>query len=317
MERVGRRVDIMASSLSTSADVIVVGAGPAGTAAALLLALQDFRVILLDSAKFPRRKTYAGWLNNRAADLFKSMALSFKDFVGHPIDGVTFCNNDFSKSTKPKFNECPGYLVDRGILDKRLADAARSAGVDFREQHRVTQINPLERCVEVRLHEREPISGELLIVATGLSRGLPNQVGVQLPPHKSPTWSAYVETAKPKAKKKTGRGSARVTIVVEATPQSGFCMGIERPDRVSVVLNSKGEQQAIANRLIELCRMMAEHGHVSMDLSEQAAATPPVPTFPFSALDVDSHVGKHALVIGEARWLLAGSIGRASGRERV
>ena len=37
-----------------SADVVVVGAGPAGAATAILLAGDGYQVILLDRARFPR-----------------------------------------------------------------------------------------------------------------------------------------------------------------------------------------------------------------------------------------------------------------------
>ncbi|RPI56501.1 MAG: FAD-dependent oxidoreductase, partial [Chloroflexi bacterium] len=39
------------------ADVIVVGAGVAGSSAALLLGQEGYRVLLLDRATFPRHKT--------------------------------------------------------------------------------------------------------------------------------------------------------------------------------------------------------------------------------------------------------------------
>ncbi|MGH9359306.1 MAG: FAD-dependent oxidoreductase, partial [Terriglobia bacterium] len=52
------------------ADVVVTGAGPAGSTAATLLARQGYRVILLDRATFPRHKTCASWINRLAFERF-------------------------------------------------------------------------------------------------------------------------------------------------------------------------------------------------------------------------------------------------------
>ena len=43
-------------------DVVVVGAGPAGSTAARVAAERGMRVLLLDAARFPRYKTCGGGL---------------------------------------------------------------------------------------------------------------------------------------------------------------------------------------------------------------------------------------------------------------
>ena len=45
------------------ADVLVVGAGPAGAAVSILLARQGYRVLLVDRATFPRDKACAEYLS--------------------------------------------------------------------------------------------------------------------------------------------------------------------------------------------------------------------------------------------------------------
>ena len=47
-------------------DVLVVGAGPAGSATALHLARAGARVLLVDKARFPRDKPCGGGLTGRA-----------------------------------------------------------------------------------------------------------------------------------------------------------------------------------------------------------------------------------------------------------
>ena len=62
------------------ADVIVVGAGPAGACAAKFLAEAGAAVVLVDAARFPREKCGGGWLNARALKqfLFENMYRHYK-----------------------------------------------------------------------------------------------------------------------------------------------------------------------------------------------------------------------------------------------
>ena len=50
-----------------TADVAVIGAGPAGSATAAFLARRDYDVVLLDHARFPKPKTYGDYLTTGAA----------------------------------------------------------------------------------------------------------------------------------------------------------------------------------------------------------------------------------------------------------
>ncbi|WP_313410335.1 FAD-dependent oxidoreductase, partial [Aeromicrobium sp.] len=56
----------MTSTLPTSTDVLVVGAGPAGSSAAAWAARLGLDVVLLDAATFPRDKTCGDGLTPRA-----------------------------------------------------------------------------------------------------------------------------------------------------------------------------------------------------------------------------------------------------------
>ncbi len=276
----------------------VIGAGPAGATAARLLADRDFKVVLLDASRFPRTKPCAGWLNLRAADLLKSIGVPLNDVVRGTIDEVVFFNGDLSRMARPQIKLPAGYLVDRSAFDARLVKAAKSAGVDFREQHLVTRITPHEQTVDIGAGDNPPVTARMLLIATGLSRKLLSQVGIQPPREQRQAWSAHVEHGKsPAAPKKS---PSKLTLVLGVTPETGFCMAFEQRDRVSLTLDSRGEADEVVARLQELSRRLAEKGHISFNVADQAAGVQCIPAFGISALEMESHVGKHTLVIGDA-----------------
>src|SRR6478609_1029595 len=57
-------------------DVIVIGAGPAGSLAARQLALAGLQTLLIDAKQFPREKVCGGYLNSRALNALRQAGLA-------------------------------------------------------------------------------------------------------------------------------------------------------------------------------------------------------------------------------------------------
>ena len=128
-------------------DVAVVGAGPAGTAAAILLAERGLTVVLLDRAGFLRPKVCGEYLSPQAARLLDRLGvLKDVDAAGAPPlrgmrlvapDGTALCG------AYPTAGPWRGYrdhamAIPREVLDRILLERARSLPVEVRERHRVT-----------------------------------------------------------------------------------------------------------------------------------------------------------------------------------
>jgi len=62
-------------------DVVVVGAGPAGTAAAITAAAHGLSVVCLDKARFPRDKTCGDGLTTQALRLVERLGLARDEFA--------------------------------------------------------------------------------------------------------------------------------------------------------------------------------------------------------------------------------------------
>jgi geranylgeranyl reductase family protein len=128
-------------------DVVVVGAGPAGTATAILLAERGFTVTLLDKAAFPRPKICGEYLSPEAARVLDRLGvLKAVDGAGaQPLRGmrITAPDGTVLEGTYPTGGRWRGYrdhalAIRRTVLDRILLERARTLPVDVRERHRVT-----------------------------------------------------------------------------------------------------------------------------------------------------------------------------------
>ena len=117
-------------------DVLVAGAGPAGSAAAIHLARGGARVLLADRARFPRDKPCGGGLTGRALG-FQPCDIS--PVVEHVVDRlvlrVGYRGRVARESKKPLI-----LMTQRRHLDAFLAQQAAAAGADFRHGARVEQL---------------------------------------------------------------------------------------------------------------------------------------------------------------------------------
>jgi geranylgeranyl reductase family protein len=130
-----------------AADVLVVGAGPAGSAAAILLAERGFTVTLLDKAAFPRPKICGEYLSPEAARVLDRLGvLKAVDAAGaQALHGmrITAPDGTVLDGTYPTGGRWRGYrdhalAIRREVFDRILVERARALPVDVRERHRVT-----------------------------------------------------------------------------------------------------------------------------------------------------------------------------------
>ncbi len=110
-------------------DVIVAGAGPAGTTAARLLAERGARVLLLDKQRFPRDKPCGGGVTLRAAAL---QEIDLSPVVERTVHGVRFTLR-LGEPFDRRFEQPLTYMTQRCRLDAHLAERAAEAGAEFHD----------------------------------------------------------------------------------------------------------------------------------------------------------------------------------------
>lgn len=117
-------------------DVIVVGAGPAGSTTAYRIAAAGRSVLLLDRAVFPRDKPCGGGLTVRAVKL---LPFSVEPVVEARVDAMRF-RVGFRSSFERRCRGPVVLMTQRKRLDHFLVEQAQAAGADFRPAARVTAI---------------------------------------------------------------------------------------------------------------------------------------------------------------------------------
>ena len=114
-------------------DVIIVGAGPAGTSAALYANKLGLKTVLIDKSRFPRDKICGDALSGKSVKILDDLGLidGLNNLDGSIIKRIIFAN--------PKHSECElfldkslnkehishGYVIPRNIFDNYMFEQAR------------------------------------------------------------------------------------------------------------------------------------------------------------------------------------------------
>ena len=126
-------------------DLIVVGAGPGGSAAAYHAARQGLDVLLLDRHDFPRDKPCGDALLPHATLEITLMGLDhWLPMPPHrACRGVSLYTQTarFGELLPSASNGPIGYVIPRGETDLKLLERAREAGVRFHGGTRATQVS--------------------------------------------------------------------------------------------------------------------------------------------------------------------------------
>jgi 2-polyprenyl-6-methoxyphenol hydroxylase-like FAD-dependent oxidoreductase len=132
-------------------DAIVVGAGPAGSVAALLLARAGWRVTLLEQHRFPRDKVCGECLSALGADVLRRLGLFDPLLRLAPVKLLRTALHAPGGASVVTRLPHPMWGVSRVALDGLLLDAARAAGVSTVQPARAEALTPGPRpAVRVR-----------------------------------------------------------------------------------------------------------------------------------------------------------------------
>lgn len=128
-------------------DVIIIGAGPAGTTAGYLLGRSGFSVLLLDRKNFPRKKACAGGVTPKAMNLFP---FDISGLVRHTCREVKIIRpGGASFVVKAESPLC--YITKRMDLDAYSLEKAVQAGCRFEKIDKIIGLDQGMQGVSLRL----------------------------------------------------------------------------------------------------------------------------------------------------------------------
>ncbi|HEX4791784.1 MAG TPA: geranylgeranyl reductase family protein, partial [Actinospica sp.] len=158
-------------------EVVVVGAGPAGSSAARTAAEAGARVLLLEKAELPRYKTCGGGLIGYSR---RALPAGFEIPVRQRIDAITFTVDGQRERTRRDRNGDLLALVNRAEFDLALTKAAVDAGAVLRTGAALAAVEHDEagRAV-LTLADGERITAGAVIGADGSASRVGRYVGVR------------------------------------------------------------------------------------------------------------------------------------------
>ncbi|MCU0864701.1 MAG: NAD(P)/FAD-dependent oxidoreductase [Planctomycetes bacterium] len=174
------------------ADVLVIGAGPAGSALALQLAQAGFTVTMVDRREFPRHKPCGEFLSPQCVPYLQQLGLGgmLDELGAHHVEGMQL--SGYGASTGGRFRQLPdraaigrhGFGIRREVFDHRLVQAAIAAGVEFLPRHDFVELTRTDAVVDgarFRDAQGQPVArrARQVVGADGVHSRVAKALGVQ------------------------------------------------------------------------------------------------------------------------------------------
>ena len=171
-------------------DVVIVGAGPAGSTLAWKLALEGVKTIVLDGARFPREKVCGDYIEPRGLHILDMMGCLETLEATSPLP-ITY-SSTYVDGRRCYIGRIPfygvhkhlpkhGYIVPRDVLDNVILQSAVKKGATAHQETYVTKFSANRSGVrlEARRHgERLVYHGRMIVGADGVNSVVARDAGL-------------------------------------------------------------------------------------------------------------------------------------------
>jgi geranylgeranyl reductase family protein len=283
----------------TTCDVLVVGAGPAGSTAAITLARAGRSVVVIDKATFPRDKC--------CGDGLTTLALRELDAIGldpREVDGWFDVHSAWLRSPAGREVEIP--LPDEGLyaavapradLDHALVRLAVAAGADLREGCSIESLDHADDVVRCEVSGLGTVECRYVIAADGMWSPVRKLVGATLPSYRG-EWHAFRQYVG----NVTGPAADRLIVWFDADLLPGYAWSFPLPGhRANVGFGVLRDGSRRVQDMADLWRDLLQRQHVVEALGEGFEPEGRHTAWPIPArVDEVSLTHRRVLFVGDA-----------------
>ncbi len=239
----------------SDADVIVIGAGPAGGAAAFHMAARGRRVMLLEARGAGQGKPCGGGM---AASVQRWFPFDLSPAVDQVIGRVrfTWCLDDPVTAELP--GDAPFWISRRSVLDAFLAERAVEAGAELRRGAKALDLHHEDNGLwRVGLAGGAALRARAVVIADGSASPFPATLGLG-PPRPRYAATVSVEVEADVAEPETARFEFGLV-------HHGFCWAFPRRGGYSIGVGTfigqqEADSEAVLSQLLPSLGVAAERG---------------------------------------------------------
>jgi len=158
-------------------DVLIIGAGPAGSRVAHKLAAFGYKIAVLEKhEEVGKHVCCTGIVSKECVDRFEIP----KGSILREASSAKFFapSGEFLRVSK---NEPQAYILDRTAFDQTMAERALSQGTEYLLASQVSDISLVDHCVEVEVNQQGnvvPFQGKAVVIANGFVPQLTRKLGL-------------------------------------------------------------------------------------------------------------------------------------------
>jgi len=292
------------------AEILIIGAGPAGAVAAGMLRQQGRQVLILEKEQFPRFSIGESLLPQSMEYIEAAGMLQAVIEAGFQYkNGAAFtCGDRHTQfDFREKFSEgwSTTYQVQRADFDKVLADCAEKAGAEIRYRHEVISIDVEGERPSVVARgpdgQEYRVEAGFLLDASGFARILPRLLKLESPSG-FPTRGAFFTHVKDGIAPGGGFDRNKILVTVHPDHQDVWYWTIPFSNgrcSLGVVARTEFLDQYVGNETERLQAIVGEAPGLASLLKDAAWDTPARKIIGYSA-NVKSLWGKNYALLGNA-----------------